>query len=82
MYKTQRRQELVDLYTQPVFHNYKGQRLDLRGLHRIFKDELKKAGLPPSQFSLHHLRHSFATLLLQQQADKVDIRTFARIIGI
>lgn len=41
----------------------------------------KKAGLPPSQFSLHHLRHTIATLLLQQQADKVDIRTLQELLG-
>ncbi|MGC5328178.1 tyrosine-type recombinase/integrase [Brevibacillus sp. SYSU BS000544] len=78
------RQELDEYQlhpTQPVFYNYKGQRLDPHGLHRIFKEELKKAGLPPSQFSLHHLRHTFATLLLQQQADKVDIRTLQELLG-
>lgn len=53
--------------SQPVFYSYKRTRLDPRGLHRIFKEELKKAGLPPTRFTLHHLRHTFASLLLQSQ---------------
>jgi site-specific recombinase XerD len=53
--------------SEPVFYSYKKVRLDPRSLHRIFKVELKKAGLPPHRFSLHHLRHTFASLLLQAQ---------------
>jgi site-specific recombinase XerD len=51
---------------EPVFRNKNGKVLNPRGLHVIFKEVLKKAGLPPTRFSLHHLRHTFATLLLQQ----------------
>ena len=51
---------------EPVFLNKNGERLDPRGLHRIFKTQLEKAGLPPHRFTLHHLRHTFATLMLQQ----------------
>ncbi|WP_312859706.1 hypothetical protein [Peribacillus huizhouensis] len=44
-------------------------------LHKIFKEILERAGLPAHRFSLHHLRHTIATLLLQEIKDKVDVRT-------
>lgn len=51
-----------------VFLNGRGQPLNPRGLHKVFKMVLEKAGLPPHRFSLHHLRHTFATLLVQGSA--------------
>lgn len=51
---------------EPVFRNIHGRALTPQGLQVIFKDGLKKAGLPPHRFTLHHLRHTFATLLLLQ----------------
>ncbi|WP_323645920.1 tyrosine-type recombinase/integrase [Lysinibacillus xylanilyticus] len=42
---------------------------------------LKKAGLPPTRFTLHHLRHTFATLMLQQNKDNVDLRTLQELLG-
>jgi site-specific recombinase XerD len=74
------RQEFQRHPSQPVFLNRNGQRLDPRGLHRIFKQELKKAGLPPARFSLHHLRHTFATLMLQNNV-QVDLRTLQELLG-
>ncbi|MFJ3389454.1 tyrosine-type recombinase/integrase [Lysinibacillus sp. NPDC086135] len=61
-------------YQEPVFLNKNRKALDPRGLHVIFKDVLKKAGLPPTRFSLLHLRHTFATLMLQQNKENVDLR--------
>ena len=43
---------------EPVFLNKNHKALDSRGLHVIFKDVLKKAGLPPTRFTLHHIRHN------------------------
>lgn len=40
--------------TEPVFLNKNRKALDPRGLHVIFKDVLKKAGLPPICFTLHN----------------------------
>lgn len=59
--------------SQPVFINKNGDRLNPRGLHKIFKETLEKAGLPPKRFSLHHLRHTFATLLIQENKENVDL---------
>lgn len=68
---------------EPVFTNYLGESIDPRGLHRIFKEILQHAGLPPHRFTLHHLRHTFATLLLRTQAGatKVDITTLQELLG-
>ncbi|WP_236694928.1 tyrosine-type recombinase/integrase [Peribacillus butanolivorans] len=50
-------------------------------MHKIFKEILERAGLPAHRFSLHHLRHTFATLLLQENKDKVDLRTLQELLG-
>ncbi|MGE7950999.1 tyrosine-type recombinase/integrase [Lysinibacillus xylanilyticus] len=50
-------------------------------MHVIFKDVLKKAGLPPTRFTLHHLRHTFATLMLQQNKENVDLLTLQELLG-
>ncbi len=65
-----------------MFLNRHNQPINARGLHRIFKELLEMAGLPSHRFSLHHLRHTFATLLLQNQNDqKVDLRTLQELLG-
>ena len=67
--------------SQPVFLNKNGKKLNPRGLHKIFKEILQKAGLPPQRFSLHHLRHTFATLLIQENKENVDLRTVQELLG-
>ncbi|MDN4073067.1 tyrosine-type recombinase/integrase [Fictibacillus terranigra] len=75
-------QEHYQLYpTEPVFLNKNKMKMDPRGLHKVFKDILPKAGLPPKRYSLHHLRHTFATLLLQNKNNKVDIRILQELLG-
>ncbi|MFF2288808.1 tyrosine-type recombinase/integrase [Peribacillus butanolivorans] len=68
-------------YSEPIFYNQKNKPLNPRGLHKIFKEILERAGLPAHRFSLHHLRHTFATLLLQENKDKVDLRTLQELLG-
>lgn len=67
--------------TEPVFLNKDANQLDPRGLHLIFKKALEKAGLPPSRFSLHHLRHTFATLMLQENKENIELRTLQELLG-
>lgn len=67
--------------SEPVFLNKNQTALDSRGLHVIFKDVLKKAGLPPIRFKLHHLRHTFETLMLQRNKENVDFRTLQGLLG-
>jgi site-specific recombinase XerD len=67
--------------SEPAFTNRYNQAMNPRGLHRIFKYELERAGLPPRRFSLHHLRHTFATLLLQNSEQKTDLKTLQDLLG-
>lgn len=67
--------------SEPVFLNKNGQKMNPRGLHFVFKDILSKSGLSANRFSLHHLRHTFATLMLQENKDQVDLRTLQEMLG-
>lgn len=67
--------------TEVVFPNKNGVKMNPRGLHIVFKRILEQAGLPPARFSLHHLRHTFATLLLKDGNNKVDLRTLQELLG-
>lgn len=67
--------------TEVVFPNKNGVKMNPRGLHIVFKRILERAGLPPARFSLHHLRHTFATLLLQESNNQVDLRTLQELLG-
>lgn len=67
--------------SESIFLNKNGKKLDPRGLHFVFKGILEKSGLPPRRFSLHHLRYTFATILLQENKDKVDLRTLQELLG-
>lgn len=68
-------------HSEPLFLNKAGEKLNPRGLHVIFKKALEKAGLPPSRFSLHHMRHTFATLMLQENKENVDLRVLQELLG-
>src|SRR5260370_34794698 len=48
-----------------MFPSLEGTPLDRANVEKAFKRALKKAG-PPLHFTPHSLRHSFASLLLQQ----------------
>ncbi|MFJ8103486.1 tyrosine-type recombinase/integrase [Lysinibacillus sp. NPDC096212] len=67
--------------SEPVFLNKYRQALDPRGLHVIFKDASKKVDLPPTRFTLHHLRHTCATLILHQNKEYVDLRMLQELLG-
>ncbi|MFT4416026.1 tyrosine-type recombinase/integrase [Fredinandcohnia humi] len=67
-------------HEEPVFKSRNKKYLDPRSLHKLFKMLLTESGLPADKFSLHHLRHTFATLLLQQN-DKIDLRTIQELLG-
>ncbi|MGE7689809.1 hypothetical protein ACQKMI_11415 [Lysinibacillus sp. NPDC097214] len=36
---------------------------------------MKKVGLPPTRFTLHHLWHTVETLILQRNKENDDLRT-------
>jgi site-specific recombinase XerD len=47
-------------------------------VHYMVKQRLKKAGLDASLYSSHKLRHTAATLMLQ---NGVDVRTLQEVLG-
>ena len=48
----------------PLLPNKKGQQIHKRSLQKFFKQLIDKAGLP-SHYSIHCLRHTYATFLLE-----------------
>jgi integrase/recombinase XerD len=56
--------QVRDAYKQQLFYGHKGKPLSYEAARAIFKKCLQKAGLQHSGYSLHCLRHSFATDLL------------------
>lgn len=53
-------------------------RVTTAGIHYMVKQRLKKAGLDASLYSSHKLRHTAATLMLQ---NGVDVRTLQEVLG-
>jgi integrase/recombinase XerD len=51
----------------------RGKPLTRQGLWLIFKEYVERAGLPPDA-TPHTLRHSFATHMLDRDADLIDVQ--------
>lgn len=54
------------------------KRMSREAVHSMVKNTLLKAGLDPTLYSSHKLRHTAATLMLQ---NGVDVRTLQEILG-
>jgi integrase/recombinase XerD len=63
--------------TQALFINFRGERLSRKGIWRNLKLNASLAGIK-KDFSVHTLRHSFATHLVQNGA---DIRGIQELLG-
>ncbi|MEG0321397.1 MAG: tyrosine recombinase XerC [Oscillospiraceae bacterium] len=61
-----------------LFITRKHTRVTKDGIHYMVKQRLKKAGLDSTQYSSHKLRHTAATLMLQ---NGVDVRTLQEVLG-
>ncbi len=61
-----------------LFLTRRHTRMTTDAVHYMVKQRLKKAGLDSSQYSSHKLRHTAATLMLQ---NGVDVRTLQEVLG-
>ncbi|WP_029419964.1 tyrosine-type recombinase/integrase [Alicyclobacillus macrosporangiidus] len=62
----------------PVFRSVNGRRLTPWPLRRLFERYIKLAGLEGKGYTIHKMRHSYATLLMQQG---VDVTTIQELLG-
>ena len=63
---------------RPLFISRDHNRISTSAVHRMVKKHLLAAGIDPSQYSAHKLRHTAATMMLQ---GGVDVRTVQEVLG-
>ena len=64
--------------SRPLFLSQQNRRISTAMVHSMIKKYLLEAGLDASQYSAHKLRHTAATLMLQ---NGVDVRTVQEVLG-
>lgn len=67
-------QSRLPLKNNAVFISSKGTRMSTTPLNQMFKRYLKISGLDGKGYTIHKLRHSYASLLLQNGADLKSIQ--------
>lgn len=67
-------QTRMPLTNKAVFISNAGNRLTHSPAQNIFRKYLKKAGLDGKGYTMHKLRHSFGTLLVQNNADLLSVQ--------
>ena len=72
------RVRMVDSSERAFFVSNRRHRMDRQTVHAMVKKTLLKAGLDPDKYSSHKLRHTAATLMLQ---NGVDVRTLQEVLG-
>ena len=73
-------QAAVEAYKpeKAFFVSNRRQRMGRESVHAMVKKTILKAGLDPSKYSSHKLRHTAATLMIQ---NGVDVRTVQEVLG-
>ena len=71
-----RKKVLTD--NRALFGSRNGNRISTDAVHALVKKALLQAGLDPSQFSAHKLRHTAATMML---SGGVDVKTVQEVLG-
>lgn len=61
-----------------LFLSSQSERISRSGVHALVKKRLKEAGIDSTQYSSHKLRHTAATLMLQ---NGVDVRAVQEVLG-
>lgn len=64
--------------TQALFVSSRRERISRSTVHSLVKKHLDEAGIDSSKYSAHKLRHTAATLMLQ---NGVDVRTLQELLG-
>ena len=72
------RKTLVPEYEPALFVSNRRTRMARDTVHIMVKNSLSRAGLDATQYSSHKLRHTAATLMLQ---NGVDVRTLQEVLG-
>lgn len=72
------RSNIVPQFEPAMFVSTRRTRISREMVHSMVKKNLLRAGLDPTQYSSHKLRHTAATLMLQ---NGVDIRTLQEVLG-
>ena len=72
------RKSIVYDYEPALFVTNRKTRISREMVHSMVKTNLLRAGLDQSQYSSHKLRHTAATLMLQ---NGVDVRTLQEVLG-
>ena len=67
-------QTRLPLTNQAVFISSTGNRLTPSPAQNIFRKHLKKAGLDGKGYTIHKLRHSYASLLVQNDVDLLSVQ--------
>lgn len=72
------RSMMAPLHEPAMFLSNRRKRISVDSVQVLVKKNLKKAGLDADKFSPHKLRHTAATLMLQ---NGVDVRTLQEVLG-
>jgi len=72
------RRPIVGRDQNALFLSTQNERISRSGVHAVVKKRIAEAGLDSTQYSAHKLRHTAATLMLQ---NGVDVRAVQEVLG-